>query len=157
MGVRSLKQQNPNGEFSKWWRWQERFQGRPLSDGSSPVRNVTAHLFCRLPAVALQLPTAVLIFKPSTKTIVRTEQWRLKRSGRNQIWQWLHCTIRKAVFLVPPGLIWSRWQGSKDGLAGCIRRDGKWKQMTASSMPLSYLWFLVPDFIQFSLHMLFYQ
>ena len=45
MGVRSLKQENPNGEFSKWRRWQERFQGRPLSDGPSPVRHVTAHLF----------------------------------------------------------------------------------------------------------------
>ena len=130
MRVRSLKQRNPNGEFSKWWWWQERFQGRPLSGGPSPVRNVTAHLFCRLPAVAWQLPTSVLIFKPSTTTIVRTEQWRLNRWGRNQIWQWLHCTIRKVVFLVPLGLIWSRWKGSEGSLAGCIRRDGKRKQMT---------------------------
>ena len=46
------KQQNPNGEFSKWWRCQERFQGHPLSDGPSPVRHAIAHLFCRLPALA---------------------------------------------------------------------------------------------------------
>ena len=48
----NLKQQNPNGEFSKWWRCQERFQGHPLSDGPSPVRHAIAHLFCRLPALA---------------------------------------------------------------------------------------------------------
>jgi len=46
------KQQNSNGEFSKWWRCQERFQGHPLSDGPSPVRHAIAHLFCRLPALA---------------------------------------------------------------------------------------------------------
>ena len=46
------KQQNPNGEFSKWWRCQERFQGHPLPDGPSPVRHAIAHLFCRLPALA---------------------------------------------------------------------------------------------------------
>ena len=52
-GSENLKQLKTKWWISKWRRWQERFQGRSLSDGPSPVRHVIAHLFCRLPALAL--------------------------------------------------------------------------------------------------------
>ena len=41
--------------------------------------------FCRLPAVARHLPATILIFKPSTRKIVRAEQWKLERSKNSDM------------------------------------------------------------------------
>jgi len=98
----NLKQQNPNGEFSKWWRCQERFQGHPLSDGPSPVRHAIAHLFCRLPALATcgEQRAAILIFVIHIYN--RKDDLDLTSSGQSQ---WLTgCKRLWTVFLDRPVL-----------------------------------------------------
>ena len=142
---------------SKWWIFKMATIAREISRASFVLTALhlcamTARTFCCLPATVAWHPpaAAILIFKPSTKTIVRTEQWKLERRWKNQIWQWLHCTIRKAVFLVPPGLeqikrFWTR--------SGRLHKARWEKEANDGLLHASFLlWLFV---ILFSFHKLF--
>ena len=88
----NLKQQNPKWWISKWRRCQQRefndaFVWPPFTCAT------TAHFLstCRLPAVARHLPATILIFKPSTRKIVKqnNENWKEAKTtlhNLNKFW-----------------------------------------------------------------------
>ena len=101
----NLKQSKTKWWISKWRRWQERSQGRPLSGGPSPVRQSSRTFFVvfQLWQHVGNLRAAILIF--AIQFYDRKDDLDLNSSGQLQ---WLTgCKRLWTVFL--GGLCWTRW------------------------------------------------
>ena len=101
----NLKQSKTKWWISKWRRWQERSQGRPLSGGPSPVRQSSRTFFVvfQLWQPVGNLRAAILIF--AIQFYDRKDDLDLNLSGQLQ---WLTgCKRLWTVFL--GGLCWTRW------------------------------------------------